>query len=273
MRDVAILGAGYTGGRAAARLLDAGARVLATARGAAQLTPLRARGAETVAVDAAQADLGGLTTARARLGPELAVLCLVPPVAVDGRRVDRTAALLAALAPVARVVYVSSTSVYGDRQDVDERTPPAPTHDAARARLEAEAVALGGPWSGLVLRAPAIYGPGRGIHAGPLRRALDPDAIVSRIHVDDLATLCVAALGADATGAWPVADEEPASPSEVATFCRSRGIPVGPLATADAPRRGRRVDGSAVRALLGCELEYPSYRTGIPASLRRRADP
>jgi hypothetical protein len=29
----------------------------------------------------------------------------------------------------------------------------------------------------------------------------------------------------------------------------------------------RRVDGSAIRKLLGVTLRYPSYRTGIPASL------
>jgi hypothetical protein len=29
----------------------------------------------------------------------------------------------------------------------------------------------------------------------------------------------------------------------------------------------RRVDGSAIRRALGITLTYPSYRTGIPASL------
>jgi hypothetical protein len=30
---------------------------------------------------------------------------------------------------------------------------------------------------------------------------------------------------------------------------------------------GRRVDGTEIRAKLGIELVYPSWRTGVPASL------
>jgi nucleoside-diphosphate-sugar epimerase len=91
--------------------------------------------------------------------------------------------------------------------------------------------------------------------------------MVSRIHVDDLAEHAVSALRGDATGAFPVADEAPCPSLEVATWtCAYLGIPLVPGEPA-APRRGRRVDGSAVRALLGLTLHYPSYREGVRACL------
>lgn len=279
MRPVVILGSGYTGARVARLLLAAGARVLATSRDPGALAPLAAAGAEVVRVDAAdRATLAALRTAAAPLG-ELAVLCSVPPVTREGRLEDPTAALLAQLGRPTRVVYLSTTAVYGDQVAVDARTAAAPRSAANRLRLAAEKVTSSGAWSGMVLRAAAIYGPWRGVHASAgaaLRRPLAPDRIVSRIHVDDLAAVCVAALRAGATGAWPVADELPATPREVAAFCGSIGldVPALPARRADGdvrdPPSGRRVDGRAVIALLGVPLAYPSYRQGIPACLREQ---
>jgi len=93
------------------------------------------------------------------------------------------------------------------------------------------------------------------------------DNFVSRIHVDDLAAHIEAGLLSTLTGAYPVADEEPCTAREVATFCAQ-------LLTLPLPRSGgrltgnRRVDGSAVRRSLGITLKYPSYRTGIPAAIQ-----
>jgi nucleoside-diphosphate-sugar epimerase len=92
------------------------------------------------------------------------------------------------------------------------------------------------------------------------------DSVVSRIHVEDLATHVEAALLSDVTGAWPVADEEPCTSREIAEYCaRLLNRPLPP------PREtrihsNRRVDGSAIRRALGITLQYPSYRVGIPAS-------
>jgi nucleoside-diphosphate-sugar epimerase len=104
-----------------------------------------------------------------------------------------------------------------------------------------------------------------------VRRGAYPsgDNFISRIHVDDLAAICEAALLGDVTGAYPVADDEPCTSGEIAEFCaRLLGVPLptGPVA---APRifGDRKVNGRAIRRLLGVELRYPSYRTGIPASL------
>jgi nucleoside-diphosphate-sugar epimerase len=246
-----IIGCGFTGSRVADRLESRGARVTRLHRAQVDLrwphAPERLRNF---------APLG------------CAVLHSAPPVDGGG---DRTA--LSALSGLAsRIVYLSSTSVYGDAEYVDHTTPVTP----GSARLSTEQAVLDGPWSSLVLRPAAIYGPGRGAHvsiqAGTFRLFEDGRNYVSRIHVDDLAALAEAALLGDASGAWPVADEEPCESREIAAFCsKMLRVPMPPSATASelprTRRANRRVDGSAIRRLLGVSLRYPSYRVGIPAAL------
>ncbi len=197
-----------------------------------------------------------------------AVLHSVPTIEGGG---DRTA--LAALAGLAsRIVYLSSTSVYGDAEFVDHTTPAV----AGTPRIATERAVQNGPWSSLVLRPAAIYGPGRGAHvsmqAGTFRLFGAGLNYVSRIHVDDLAALAEAALLSDANGAWPAADDEPCESREIAAFCAELlHVPMPRPAAASelhrTRRANRRVDGTAIRRLLGVELRYPSYRTGIPAAL------
>ena len=62
----------------------------------------------------------------------------------------------------ARVVYLSTTGVYGDAHLVDETTAAVPATERTRLRFEAESVVQAGPWSACVLRPAAIYGPGAG---------------------------------------------------------------------------------------------------------------
>ena len=110
------------------------------------------------------------------------------------------------------------------------------------------------------------------------------DQFVSRIHVDDLAAIAVAALLSDLRGAYPVADEESCTSREIAEFCASLlRIPVTGPASPSPSRSGygarsprfannRRVDGSAIRKALGITLRYPSFRLGVPASLAAAAE-
>jgi nucleoside-diphosphate-sugar epimerase len=186
-----------------------------------------------------------------------------------------------ALAPLftgraARLVYLSTTGVYGDAFEVNESTPVAPRHRREVLRTEEEQAVLAGPWKGIVLRPAAIYGPGRGIHEsmkeGTYRLMGDGSNFISRIHVDDLAALAEAALYSDLEGAYAAADAEPCPAREIAEFCsRLLDLPmppgVGSLPADDTRRSNRRVDGGRILALLGISLRYPSYRTGIPASL------
>jgi nucleoside-diphosphate-sugar epimerase len=170
----------------------------------------------------------------------------------------------------ARVVYISSTAVYGAAKVVNEATLVDDSDPRAKARLEAERTVAAGPWSSLILRSAAIYGPGRGAHESFRRGSYVPgENVVSRIHVDDLAAHVVAGLLSDVTGAFPVADEEACTSREMAEFCeKSMGLERGPERKPIRDLGDRRVDGSAIRRALGIELIYPSYRVGIPACLR-----
>ncbi len=190
-----------------------------------------------------------------------------------------TEGIVQAVKPARRVVYLSTTGVYGDQQVIDETTKPAPLTERERLRANADAAMFALPQA-LVLRPAAIYGPFRGIHAGmragSYRLPVDGSRYISRIHVDDLAAHCVAALQSEITGAAPVADEDPCTSDEIAAFCAQLlGMPlparVENTELSETRRGNRKVDGSAIRKKLGIELKYPSYRVGIPACLAAEA--
>lgn len=246
---ILILGCGFTGERVARRMLAQGVRVVGTSRNPARLVGIEAIRVEDVPRVIERGCL---------------VLHSIPPEGAP------EIARVLGDAP-SRVVYLSTTGVYGSAQIVNETTPVDGSGERARVRLDAERQIAAGPWSTLVLRPAAIYGPGRGVQES-VRRGTYPSTenFISRIHVDDLAAHCEAALLSDLTGAYPVADEEPCTSREIAEFCSHLiGVPL-PERPVAAPRifGDRRVDGSAIRRLLGVTLRYPSYRTGIPACLR-----
>ncbi len=250
MERILIVGAGYTGSRVAALLRAGGHGVLTTRREGGDI----------------RMTLPDTSPLRNLEGDNWRVLWTAPE--TDGIDV--------LCGRASRVVYLSTTGVYGAAQFVDETTPPSPTTDRTRLRLAAEQPVLAGPWSSCVLRPAAIYGPGRGAHesirAGRWKIAGDGSNYTSRIHVDDLAALSAAALFSSLSGAWPVADDEPSTNLEITRFCCGLlGLPLSPAApagTLDETRRAdRRVDGRAVRLRLGVELRFPSYRFGVPAAL------
>jgi nucleoside-diphosphate-sugar epimerase len=265
-----ILGCGYTGRRVAERLLARGLRVVATTRDRKRLRVLEQQGAAVVRVDCD--DPSTIPVLQEHIEVGCRVLYSIPPVA---------APLWSALAGRAsRVVYLSTTGVYGSQRIVDESTTPDLKSPRALPRLAEERAAMAGPWSSLVLRPAAIYGPGRGVHAamraGTHRLIGDGGHLVSRIHVYDLAALSDAGLLGDLGGAWPVADDEPCRAREIADFCEKLlGLLLPSEGAWDGKEKrntGRRVSGRAVREALRVTLQYPSYRTGIPAALKEETN-
>jgi len=252
--DLLILGCGYTGQRVATRFLARGARVTVTTRDPQRLTGLHA-------------EIIRLSDVPGRIQRGTLVLHSIPP--QEGLNVLD----LLGDAP-ARVVYLSSTGIYGRATFVDEHTPVDLQAERARVRAEAEQAIAARFSDSLFLRPAAIYGPGRGIHESIQRGSYSlSDTYVSRIHVEDLVAHVEAALLSGVSGAYPVADEEPCTSREMAEFCANLlGLP--PLRESkgrdELPSRfasNRRVDGSAIRRLLGITLQYPSYRVGVSAAL------
>ena len=263
-----VLGCGFTGLEAARLALAAGRRVLASSRSPARAAELVALGVEARALPhldaAAVADL---------VPPGAEVLVTFPP---DG---ETDARIAKALSRARSLVYLSSTAVYGDASGtIDERVAASPTAPRAAPRLAAEEAYRA--QGGLVLRCAAIYGPGRGLQVrlarGEHRLAGDGRAVVSRIHVTDLARLALAALARGPRGAvYNVADATPAPQIEVITWLAARlGVPVPPSVPPETLhetlRHARSIDGALARRELGIDLLYPSYRDGFEACRDQR---
>lgn len=278
MLSVFILGCGYTGRRVARRLLARGVAVTATTRDPERLADLAALGAKVLRLDLSD-DPSAASVAEAARGT--AVLLSVPTLRLDEKLAEPTPHIVAALGDrPSRLVYLSTSGVYGAAKQVDETTPPAPATERQRLRWAAEEAVRTAPCPSLILRPAAIYGPGRGVHwrlaRGEFRLLGDGSNYVSRIHVDDLAATAEAALLSRETGAYPVADDCACMSREIVEHCcRLLGIPVPPSASAaelsESRRSNRRVDGGAIRRLLGVELSFPSYREGTAACLEAEA--
>jgi nucleoside-diphosphate-sugar epimerase len=238
-----VLGCGYTGTKLAERVLAKGGSVIGTVRSEARAPYIRA-------VPALTAELVG------GLEGDL-VVCAFPP---DGVTDARIAPALSGR----RVVYLSTTAVYGDARHIDHTTPVAPDTERARRRLEAERLHRGAT----ILRCPAIYGPERGLHVrvreGKHRIPGDGTQHVSRIHVDDLVSCILAAK----PGTFVIGDRNPAPHLEVVKFvCEKYGVPLPPFVPLDQVdetlRHDRQVDSRHALATLGVTLRYPSYRDGM----------
>ncbi len=264
MSDYLILGCGYTACRVARCLVDSGESVICTNRQRAEIA-----GAECLAFDTInQTSLSGL---RRHLKHGMIMLHSIPTA-------DGVQNLLDVLRPFQpqRLVYISTTGVYGAAEFVDERTAAAPDTERDAQRLRTEQALSSGPWSSCVLRPAAIYGPGRGVHTSARQGIFRPppggNRVISRIHVDDLADHILAALRSKLTGVFPVADEEPCTSRDLAEWAFAYlGIPFKTgerqPTSRDEQKPDRRVDGSAYRRALHLQLRYPSFRQGIPACL------
>jgi nucleoside-diphosphate-sugar epimerase len=289
--NVFIIGCGDIGLRVARLWRERGARVSALARSGATVVRLRQAGLGVVAGDLdLPVSLRGL-----RLGGHLVYYFAPPPSegTTDPRMRDFLAALAAAGKP-SRIVYLSTSGVYGDQGGrlVDEETPPAPQANRARRRLDAEeSLRAWGRTQGVpvvVLRVGGIYGPGR-LPLDRLRQRLpvlrpEESQPSNRIHAEDLAAVCVAAAergGADRV--YNVSDGQDATMTEyfftVADRC---GLPRPPTVTLEEAKRvltptmvsylveSRRLDTRRMREELGVTLHYPDLASGLAHCLAER---
>ena len=182
-----------------------------------------------------------------------------------------------------RLVYTSSTGVYGDHDGgwVDEETAIDPTTEKTRVLAEAERVALETAdefgIDGTVARFAGLYGPGR----YRLDRYLNGPVtagFLNMVHRDDAAGAVRYLLEADAARGEPVVvvDDEPVDKHAFADWLadecgvarpekrsKAERIADGDLSAA-AERRirtSKRCANDRLRAL-GYEFSYPTFREG-----------
>lgn len=281
-----IVGCGYLGARVGAALLRRGEQVFGTVRSSQRAKETARLGIEPVIADVLKPQtLESLPVAERVLycvGFNRAGGADMRTLYVEGLRnlLER----LPASAP--RLVYASSTSVYGqsDGEWVDEDSPAEPIQEGGCVCLEAEQVAS--HWaraagaSLVVLRFSGLYGPDRVIRRALLERGEpipgDPARYLNLVHIDDAAQAAVAALDAARTDPiYLVSDDRPVERCEYYTLAaRMLDAPPPRYEPSAAGSAGivqetanRRIANRRMRTGLGVDLLYPDILVGLPAAL------
>ncbi|MEM1062839.1 MAG: NAD-dependent epimerase/dehydratase family protein [Planctomycetota bacterium] len=286
--DRLVIGCGYLGRRVADRWRAEGLSVAALTRNESRSADFRSAGLSPVVGDLLDRDsLAGLPEADVML-----VAVGYDRTAGPSKRqvyVDGLSNLLEATAGrVGRVVYVSSTSVYGvtDGGEVNDDTEAVPGGEAGQICLDAERLfdePVYRDVTSVVLRLAGIYGPDRLLRrAGQLRGGEpilgNPQAWLNLTHVDDAASAVIAA----ATHRQPrarylISDDEPVR--RIDYYGRLAEI-LGtgpPVFDASAvPRHagglGKRCVARGAREDLVTAWTFPTYREGLTDAVERSED-
>lgn len=186
-----------------------------------------------------------------------------------------------ALAQHARLLFTSSTAVYGESSGwLDESSPAEADTFSARVlrRAEQQAQAAGG----CVLRLGGIYGPGRAsligrIQRGEINPESAPDRFTNRIHRDDVAgALLHLCERPEIASLYLGVDEDPAPLREVVGWLQaelgSRGLAL-PTASPAPGSRARTVASkrcsSALLRAHDYQFRFPTFREGYAELLSR----
>ncbi len=286
MKKLLIVGCGDIALRALPRLARDYA-VSGLVRSSAQAERIASRGAAAVMGDLDRAD-----TLRQAAGAELVLHLAPPPETGDGDQ--RTANLIAAFSerPPERLVYISTSGVYGDCGGdwVDEDRPLAPLSPRAARRVDAERRLL--DWSAKsgsavsILRVPGIYAAER-LPLAHLKRGVpvlapEDDVYSNHIHADDLAAICALALERSRAGcAYNTSDDGELKMGDYFDLVADRAhLPRPPRVTRAAAEAGaigeglmsfmresRRLNNARMKAELGVRLRYPTVYDGVPLAI------
>lgn len=283
-KPVTIVGCGYVGKRLAGQLKRDGRDVLGLVR-----TQPSAQALEAGGIAAAVVDLDRPPGSSPTRDGHFVYMVPPPP---SGNTDPRIRAWLEGLhtAP-GKIVYLSSTAVYGNQHGaiVTEQSETRPSSGRGLRRLDAEqALREYGARSGTavrILRVPGIYGPGRlpleRISTGQPVPAPATTGPGNRIHADDVAGACLAALDyAGPVEIFNIGDGEHASMGEYfLRVARLAGLPpppqlpLGDLLPRVSPAMrefltdSRQVDVSLMLDELGYRPAYADLDAGIAASL------
>ncbi len=287
MQRVTIVGCGDIGHRVAMRLPVPESSVSCWVRSHASARKLQGLGLASVAVDLDDPAISLPAVA----GHSLFYFAPPPGSGVEDMRVAALIREIAETGHPYRVVYLSTSGVYGDCDGewVDEQHPPSPRADRAWRRLDAErrwrewSLSSGGEL--VILRVAGIYGPGKlplkRLQSGAPMVAETDSPITNHIHSLDLVDVCLAAMARGRSGeVYNVSDGHPGTMTayfdQVADFLGLARPPV--ISLAEAKRRlspgmlsylaeSRRLSNRKMVEELEVGLRYPTLAEGLPASL------
>lgn len=291
MQNLLIVGCGDVARRVLPRLVGR-YRVYALLRDAEQFAWWRRAGAVPVL-----ADLDDARSLARIAGLAEVVLHFAPPPergAVDTRMRRLLAALAKGKSLPQRLVYISTSGVYGDcagaRIDETRRLAPATARAARRVDAERRLRAFGRQ-NGVVvsiLRAPGIYAADRlpiaRLQKGTPALCAADDVYTNHIHADDLALLVCAALRyGRANRAYNACDDSEMKMGEYFDLVAGRfGLPPAPrLSRAEAQAKlspiqlsfmseSRRLANHRIRHELHARLRYPRVEDGVAAAWLER---
>ncbi len=294
-RRIVIVGTGYTGMELARQALARGFDVVGTVRSKEGAEALRELGATPVEWDVLEDAVDAL---EAQLGPGCAVVYSIPTLYREyeaaGQGVARHVAPVARVleacrrATIGRFIYLSSTSVYGDKQGewVDEDSPRTPNSAYGKMRRDIEdfVLAQGDDFAVNVARLVGIYGPGRTLAdylAGGRYKLVDGGKkTTNRVHVADIARVLLAMIerGPEGARAYNVCDGHPRTSVELVDFLvehvgveRPEEISLADYEKTRGPnaaarwQNSYRCGGERVRDELGVEFTYPDVLDGYRA--------
>ena len=229
-------------------------------------------------------DAAGVHQALAGRAFDYVVITLTPGERNEARYravyVDGTRNLLAALHGQPRLLFVSSTSVYGqDAGDmVDEASLAEGSGFSGRCLREAEQLVQDSGLPASCVRFSGIYGPGRERLLRMVREgrvnAAEAAQWTNRIHADDCAGVLAFLLRRWQQGEWVApcyvaSDAQPVQAGEVWQWLAGRlGVP-DPLAGKDwrvGSAGGKRCN-SALLQQAGYRFRYPDYQAGYATLL------
>lgn len=189
-----------------------------------------------------------------------------------------------------RIVYISTTGVYGNCNGewVTETRPVNPSTNRSKRRVNAEQQLVN--WSKnnqnqyVILRVAGIYGPNRlPLSRLKQRQPMIPESEApwsNRIHVEDLVNICFKAMSLETENEiLNVADNHPSNMAmyfnQVADIA---GLPRPPVVTLEDHngtlsnamlsylQESRRIDNRKMLEHLKIKLKYPSLNEGLPAA-------
>lgn len=291
MQKLLIVGCGDVARRTLPRLLGH-FRVFALLRDPVQCAFWRDHGANPILADldrpASLQRIGGLADV---------VLHFAPPPergTVDARTRHLIAALARGESLPQRLIYISTSGVYGDcgGARIDETRPLRPATARALRRVDAERqLRRFGSRHGVcvsILRAPGIYAADRlpiaRLQQGVSALRAEDDVFTNHIHADDLAMLTCAALRyGRANRCYNASDDSEMKMGDyfdlVADrfgFPRAARIPRSEARTQLSPlllsfmSESRRLDNRRIRQELQAQLRYPQVADGVNAAWHER---
>jgi nucleoside-diphosphate-sugar epimerase len=278
-----VFGCGYLGRRVAKLWRQQGDPVVAVTRSASKAAELAGDGIQPLVADINRPESLGPIGKVSEIGTVLFAVGFdrsgrtIREVYVEG-----LAAVLRVLPAVSRLIYISSTGVYGQVTGdvVDETSPCQPTREGGKACLAAEQLLQQSNLAKqtIILRLAGIYGPDRVPRAKELQAgtaiAAPAQGYLNLIHVDDAAAIVLLAEErAMPPALYCVSDGQPVIRAEYyRELAQLVGAPpprfIDPTPDSPAAQRAasdKRVSNARLLRDLAPTLRYPTYREGLRA--------